>query len=70
MALMKLLSARSPETSKMAAAKNVIWTKKDLLGMEYLTKEEIELILDNAKSFKEVLARPLRKVPTISTAPG
>ena len=38
---------------------------KDLLGLEYLTKEEIELILDNAKSFKEVLARPLRKVPTL-----
>lgn len=62
---MKLLSARSPEANKVATAKNVIWTKKDLLGMEYLTKEEIELILDNAKSFKEVLARPLRKVPTL-----
>ena len=43
----------------------IAWTKKDLLGLEYLTKEEIELILDNAKSFKEVLARPLRKVPTL-----
>ncbi len=43
----------------------ITWTKKDLLGLEYLTKEEIELILDNAKSFKEVLARPLRKVPTL-----
>ena len=41
------------------------WTKKDLLGLEYLTKEEIELILDSAKSFKEVLKRPLRKVPTL-----
>lgn len=43
----------------------ITWTKKDLLGLEYLTKEEIELILNNAKSFKEVLARPLRKVPTL-----
>jgi len=43
----------------------IIWTKKDLLGLEYLNKEEIELILDNAKSFKEVLTRPLRKVPTL-----
>ncbi|NQT23503.1 MAG: aspartate carbamoyltransferase catalytic subunit [Candidatus Omnitrophica bacterium] len=41
------------------------WTKKDLLGLEYLSKEEIELILDHAKSFKEVLLRPLRKVPTL-----
>jgi len=50
---------------KMAVKKPVVWTKKDLLGIEYLTKEEIELILDNAKSFKEVLGRPLRKVPTL-----
>ena len=41
------------------------WRKKDLLGLEYLTREEIELILDNAKSFREVLKRPLRKVPTL-----
>lgn len=47
------------------AEKAIPWTKKDLLGLEYLTKEEIELILDNAKSFKEVLGRPLRKVPTL-----
>jgi len=45
--------------------KQIIWTKKDLLGLEYLTKEEIELILESSKSFKEVLARPLRKVPTL-----
>ena len=45
--------------------KQLTWTKKDLLGLEYLTKEEIELILESSKSFKEVLARPLRKVPTL-----
>jgi aspartate carbamoyltransferase catalytic subunit len=45
--------------------KNIIWTKKDLLGLEYLSKEEIELILESAKSFKEILKRPLRKVPTL-----
>ena len=49
----------------MAVKDKVIWRKKDLLGLEYLTKEEIELIIDNAKSFKEVLGRPLRKVPTL-----
>ncbi|OGW75918.1 MAG: aspartate carbamoyltransferase [Omnitrophica bacterium RBG_13_46_9] len=49
----------------MATKKIVTWTKKDLLGLEYLTKEEIELILDDARSFKEVLTRPLRKVPTL-----
>jgi len=47
------------------SAKPVQWTKKDLLGLEYLTPEEIALVLDNAKTFKEVLARPLRKVPAL-----
>ena len=61
----KLLYAKSPEESKVTVKKPIIWTKKDLLGLEYLTKEEIELVLDNARSFKEVLARPLRKVPTL-----
>ena len=39
--------------------------KKDLLGLENLTKQDIELILDNAKSMKEVLGRPIKKVPTL-----
>ncbi len=62
----KLLYAKRPEVSKVTVPKKqIIWTKKDLLGLEYLTKEEIELILESSKSFKEVLARPLRKVPTL-----
>lgn len=45
--------------------KAITWTKKDLLGLEYLTAEEIELILDTAKSFKEVSTRKVKKVPTL-----
>ena len=41
------------------------WSKKHLLGIEPLTKEEIILILDQAKGFKEVLSRPIPKVPTL-----
>jgi aspartate carbamoyltransferase catalytic subunit len=41
------------------------WTKKDLLGLEYLTQEEIELILDTADSFKEVSTREIKKVPAL-----
>ncbi len=41
------------------------WTKKDLLGLEYLTQEEIELILDTAASFKEVSTREIKKVPAL-----
>jgi aspartate carbamoyltransferase catalytic subunit len=43
----------------------VIWNKKDLLGLEYLTKEEIELILNTADSFKEVTTREIKKVPAL-----
>jgi len=41
------------------------WAKKDLLGLEYLTPEEIELILDTAESFKEVSTREIKKVPAL-----
>jgi len=40
-------------------------SKKDLLGIEDLSKEEILFILETAKSFREVLDRPIRKVPTL-----
>ena len=42
-----------------------VWTKKDLLGLEDLSKEELELILDTADSFKEVSTREIKKVPAL-----
>jgi aspartate carbamoyltransferase catalytic subunit len=36
-----------------------------LLGIKYITKADIELILDTAKSFKEVINRPIKKVPSL-----
>ena len=44
------------------------WNKKDLLGLEYLSKEEIELVLDTAASFKEVSTRSIKKVPALRGA--
>ena len=38
---------------------------KHLLGLEGMGKEEITLILDAAESFREVLERPIKKVPTL-----
>src|SRR5688572_7207877 len=38
---------------------------KDLLGIEPLTPEEINLILDTAEGFKEVSERPVKKVPAL-----
>ena len=41
------------------------WTRKDLLSVEELSKEEIELILQTAESFKEVSTREIKKVPAL-----
>ncbi|MCM8768882.1 MAG: aspartate carbamoyltransferase catalytic subunit [Candidatus Omnitrophica bacterium] len=41
------------------------WKRKDLLGLEELSSEEISLILQTAKSFKEVSTRQIKKVPAL-----
>jgi len=41
------------------------WQRKDLLGLEDLRVEEIRLILDTAETMKEILQRPIRKVPIL-----
>ncbi|MDW7672910.1 MAG: aspartate carbamoyltransferase catalytic subunit [Bacillota bacterium] len=38
---------------------------KDLLGIEKLSKEEIELILHTAQSMREIVGRPVKKLPTL-----
>jgi aspartate carbamoyltransferase catalytic subunit len=38
---------------------------KDLLGLEYLDKKEIELILDASRPFKNLFTRSIKKVPTL-----
>ncbi len=40
-------------------------SQKHLLGLEYIPKSDIEQILDTAFSFREVLERPVKKVPTL-----
>lgn len=41
------------------------WNRKDLLGLQDLTREEIEYVLDTARSFKEVSTRAVKKVPAL-----
>jgi aspartate carbamoyltransferase catalytic subunit len=36
-----------------------------LLGIKQLTREDIDLILDTAHNFKEVINRPIKKVPSL-----
>lgn len=44
---------------------SVTWTRKDLLGIRDLSREEIELLLETAKSFQEISLRPVKKVPAL-----
>jgi aspartate carbamoyltransferase catalytic subunit len=38
---------------------------KDLVGLEALSRDQIQLILDTAEPFKEVSERPIKKVPAL-----
>jgi aspartate carbamoyltransferase catalytic subunit len=40
-------------------------SSKHLLGLQGIPKEDIQLILDTAVTFREVLDRPIKKVPTL-----
>ena len=41
------------------------WTRKNLYDLQDLSGEEIEMILETAKSFKEVSTREVKKVPAL-----
>ncbi len=43
----------------------MIFRRKHLLGLEELSREEILHILDTARTFREVLERPIKKVPSL-----
>jgi len=41
------------------------WVKKDILGINELSVDEIQFILDTADSFVEISTRDIKKVPTL-----
>ncbi|MCX8092917.1 MAG: aspartate carbamoyltransferase catalytic subunit [Candidatus Goldbacteria bacterium] len=43
----------------------MIMAFKHLIGLQDISKEDIETILDLAKSFKDVILRPIKKVPSL-----
>lgn len=47
----------------MAASQRL--SSKHLLGIKDLSKEDIELILETATTFKDVINRPIKKVPSL-----
>jgi len=40
-------------------------SSKHLLGIEHLTRDDINLIFETADQFKDVLSRPIKKVPSL-----
>jgi aspartate carbamoyltransferase catalytic subunit len=41
------------------------WTQKHLLDLDDVSREEIELVIETARSFKEVSSREVKKVPAL-----
>jgi aspartate carbamoyltransferase catalytic subunit len=41
------------------------WTRKHLLGLKELSREEIEFLLDTAKSFEQISTRSIKKAPPL-----
>jgi len=49
----------------MNKSKTIQWTRKHLIGLSDLSREEIEFILDTAQGFEEFSTRSIKKVPTL-----
>lgn len=49
----------------MSKRKAIRWTRKHLIGLSDLSREEIEFILDTARGFEEFSTRSIKKAPTL-----
>ncbi|MEN8128158.1 MAG: aspartate carbamoyltransferase catalytic subunit [Planctomycetota bacterium] len=49
----------------MSKKHKIQWSKKHLIGLSDLSREEIEFILDTAQGFEEFSTRSIKKVPTL-----
>ena len=57
-------STRSRAASE-SSSRPFVWTRKDLVGLDELSAEEIVHLLDTAESFREVSTRSIKKVPAL-----
>jgi aspartate carbamoyltransferase catalytic subunit len=60
-----LAEPAAPVPAPAAAAPSPVWTRKDLVGLDELSPEEILHVLDTAESFREVSTRSIKKLPTL-----
>ena len=56
---------RKPPASSAAPAEEFVWHRKDLIGLDDLSAQEITHILDTAETFREVSTRSVKKVPSL-----
>ncbi len=56
---------RDARDTSGASGNAFVWTRKDLLGIDELSAQEVVHILDTAESFKEVSTRSIKKVPAL-----
>lgn len=61
----KKASSSSKTKAKADQPSEFVWTRKDLVGLDELSAEEITHILDTAESFQEVSTRSIKKVPAL-----
>ncbi len=58
-------SSKRKAPARAGSSEQFRWRRKDLLGLDELSAEEIVHILDTAESFKEVSTRSIKKVPAL-----
>ncbi len=61
----KKASSSSKETETASTGAKFVWTRKDLIGLDELSSDEIVHILDTAQSFQEISTRSIKKVPAL-----
>lgn len=61
-----LAETGSPQSHAQAPPPDLTWTRKHLLGLEELSREEILLLLDQADKFAEISRRDRKKVPALT----
>jgi aspartate carbamoyltransferase catalytic subunit len=58
-------SSKAEGSERAQAASEFVWRRKDLLGLDDLSAQEITHLLDTAESFREVSTRSIKKVPAL-----
>ena len=57
--------ASSSSTGSERRLRSFVWNRKDLVGLDELSPQEIVHILDTAETFREVSTRSIKKVPAL-----